>query len=119
MFSYVMSNANSSNNNEDEEEKENNKNNNKEVSNVFYKKLSQKDYNFINKKSKELGENFEINEYNEKINRLNEGVKNIIQNLEKISVIRDKNIHALENIITNDNNYRNINNDLNDEDIIK
>ena len=109
MFSYVMSYSSSSNNNEDEEEKENNKNNNKEVSNVFYKKLSQKDYSFINTKSKELGENFEINEYNEKINRLNEGVKNIIQNLEKISIIRDKNIHAMENIVNNDNNYRNIN----------
>ena len=109
MFNYVMSYAGSSNNKENEEEKENNKNNNNEQSNLFYKKLSKEDYDFINKKSKELGENFEINEYNEKINRLNEGVKNIIQNLEKISIIRDKNIHALENIVNNDNNYRNIN----------
>lgn len=108
MFNYVMSYASSSNNNEDEEEKENNKNNNNEVSNVFSQKLSKEDYDFINKKSIELGENFEINEYNEKINRLNEGIKNIIQNLEQISIIRDKNIHALENIINNDNNYRNL-----------
>ena len=108
MFNYVMSYASSSNNNEDEEEKENNKNNN-EVSNIFYKKLNKEDYDFINQKSKELGEDFEINEYNEKINRLNEGVKNIIQNLEKISIIRNKNIHALENIVNNDNNYRNLN----------
>ena len=108
MFNYVMSYASSNNNNEEEEEKENNKNNNNEINNVFYKKLSKEDFDFINKKSKELGENFEINEYNEKINRLNEGVKNIIQNLENISNIRKKNIHALDSIVNNDNNYRNL-----------
>ena len=109
MFNYVMSYAGSSNNKENEEEKENNKNNNNEQSNLFYKKLSKEDYDFINKKSKELGENFEINEYNEKINRLNEGVKNIIQNLENISNIRKKNIHAMDSIVNNDNNYRSLN----------
>ena len=108
MLNYVMSYASS---NKKEENEENNNNNNNEennnISNTFYKKLSKEDYEYIKKKMKELGEDFEINEYNEKINRLNEGIKNIIQNFKKLSTIREKNIHCLENIINNDNYYRN------------
>ena len=108
MYNYLKSYTGSSNNNE--EEGEENKNNNKtnESSNIFYKKLSKEDYEFIKKKTKELGEDFEINDYNEKINRLNEGVKNIIQNFEKLLSVHEKNTHALENIVNNDNNKKNL-----------
>ena len=104
MYNYLKSYTGSSNNNE--EEGEENKNNNKtnEASNIFYKKLSKEDYEFIKKKTKELGEDFEINDNNEKINRLNEGVKNIIENFEKLIVIKNKKIKALENIVNNDKN---------------
>jgi len=102
-MSYVSS------GNKNEEEKEDNNVNNNNKSNVFYKKLSKDDFEFIKRKTKELGENFEINDYNEKINRLNEGIKNIIQNFEKLSEIHKKNTQALQNIVNNDNNYKKTN----------
>ena len=109
MYSYVMSYAGSSNNKNEEGDDNNNNNDNNNLNNCSYKKLNKEDYEFIKKKAKELGEDFEINDYNEKINRLNEGVQNIIQNFEKLSSIHSKFIHALDNIVNNDNEYRNIN----------
>ena len=120
IYSYAMSYVSSGNKNEEEKE-ENNINNNNNKSNVFYKKLSKEDFEFIEKKAKELGENFEIKDYNEKINRLNEGIKNIIQNFEKLSDIHKKNTQAFQNIVNNDNNYKKTNkpkiDDDEDEDI--
>lgn len=106
MYSYVKSYAISHNNEDEDEEDNNNKNN--DVSNIFYKKLSKEDYEYIKKKKSDLGEDFEINEYNEKINRLNEGVKNIIQNFEKLITVHEKNTHSLEAIVNNDDNMKNL-----------
>ena len=104
MYNYLKSYSSTNNNNEEE----NNINKNNEDNNNFYKNLSKEDYEYIKKKIKELGEDFEINEYNEKIDRLNEGVKNIIQNFEKLFSIQEKNTHALENIVINDKNIKNL-----------
>lgn len=106
MYSYVKSYAISTNNEDEDDEDNNNKNN--EASNVFYKKLSKDDYEYIKKKKSDLGEDYEINEYNEKINRLNEGVKNIIQNFEKLIAVHEKNTHSLETIVNNDDNMQNL-----------
>ena len=100
MYSYLKSFTTSNNNNE--EEKENNNTNN------FDKELTKEDHEFISKKSKELGEDFEIKEYEEKISRLNEGLKSIIDNFEKLIVINDKKYANLDNIIKNDNILKNL-----------
>jgi hypothetical protein len=103
-WSYV-----SSNNKNEGEKEENNENEKDEKNSILYKKLSNEDFEFIKKKTKELGEDFDINDYNEKINRLNEGVKNLIQNFEKLSEIHKKNTQALQNIVNNDNNIQKLN----------
>ena len=115
MYNYVMSYTTSSNNKDEEGEEHNNNNENNNLNNCYYKKLTKEDYEFIKKKSKELGEDFEINNYNEKINRLNEGVKNIIQNFEKYITIHSKFLHSLDNIVNNDNDFRNVNKEKDNE----
>ena len=74
MFNYVMS-YTGANNKEDENEENKNNNNTDDKGNFFYKKLRTEDFDFIKRKTKGLGEDFEINNYNEKINRLNDGLK--------------------------------------------
>ena len=109
MFNYIKSYTTSNTNKEEGEE--NNINNNKNTYNIndnVYKKLNKEDEEFIKKKTKELGEDFEINDYNEKINRLNDGVINIIQNIEKLIALNSKKNQAIENIVNNDKNYKNI-----------
>ena len=101
MYSYIKSFTTSSNN-EEEEKENNNKDNN------YYKKLTKEDYEFIDKKRKELGEDFEVNEYENKISRLNEGLKSSIDNFEKLIAINDKQLTALDNIINNDNKIKNL-----------
>ena len=113
MYNYVMS-YKSNTNKEDENEENNNNNNNDENNNYFYKKLRKEDYEFIKKKTKEMGEDFQINNYNERINRLNDGVKNIIQNFENLISVNNKKINILKNIIKNDDIYRNLNKEKND-----
>lgn len=107
MYNYLKSYTGSSNKNEEEGEENNNNNNACNLSNSYYKKLSKEDEEFIKKKNKALGEDFEINDYNDKINRLNDGVQNIIQNFEKLISINNRKIQALENIVNNDKNYKN------------
>ena len=107
MYNYIWSYAGSSNNNNEENKEENNNNNNS--SNLSSKKLTKEDDEFLKKKTKELGEDFEINDYKEKISRLNEGIKNLLDNFEKLTASHKKNIRCLENIINNDNCYRKLN----------
>ena len=113
MYNYLWSYAGSNNNNEENKEEKNNNN----INDISNQKLTKEDDEFIKKKTKELGEDFEINDYKEKISRLSEGVKNLIDNFEKLTNIHKKNIHSLENIINNDNCYRKLNreNSLNNE----
>ena len=101
-YNNVKSYISSNNNNNNEGEKD--ENNNYNLNNTMFKRLNKEDEEFIKKKTKELGEDFDINDYNEKINRLNEGVKNIIENFEKLIVLKNKKIKALENIVNNDKN---------------
>ena len=114
MYNYMMS-YKSNTNKEDENDENNNNNNNDENNNYFYKKLRKEDYEFIKKKTKEMGEDFQINNYNERINRLNDGVKNIIQNFENLISVNNKKINILKNIIKNDDIYKNLNKEKNDE----
>ena len=84
----------------------------------MFRKLSKEDEEFIKKKTRELGEYFDVNNYNEKINRLNDGLKNIIENFEKLIAIKNVKIKALENIVDNDKNHQKLikKNDFEDDD---
>lgn len=112
LYNYAKSYVSSNNKNEEEKE-DNNDNANNNKNSILYRKLSNEDYEFIKKKKVELGEDYNINDYNEKINRLNEGVKNLILNFEKLSEIRKKNTQALQNIVNNDNNSQKLNKEAN------
>ena len=118
MYNYVINYTNNSNkkNEEGEEENNTNENNEENTSNIFYKKLTKEDYDYIKKSTKELGEDFDINDYNEKINRLNEGVKIIIENLEKISLTRKKSLDALKEIINKDKDILSLSKNKNKQD---
>ena len=111
MYNYVKSYTNNANKkNEDGEEESNvNENNDENSSNVFYKKLTKEDYDYIKKNTKEIGEDYNINDYNEKINRLNEGVKIIIENLEKLTLTRKKSLDALKEIVNKDKDIKSLN----------
>ena len=116
MFNYIKTYTTSNTNKEEEED--NNINNNKNTYNLndnANKKFNKEDDEFIKKKKKELGEDFEINDYNEKINRLNVGVINIIQNIEKLMSINIRKNQALENIVNNDKNFKNLMKSLDNE----
>ena len=117
LYNNVKSYISSSNNNEGEGEEEKN-NKIYDINSNTFKKLSKEDEEFIKKKTKELGEDFDINDYNEKISRLNDGLKSIIENLEKIIAIKNVKIKALENIVNNDKNHQKLmkKNDIDDFD---
>ena len=101
MYNLVMNYANNSSKKNEEGEDDNNanENNDENSSNITSKKLTKEDYEYIRKNTKVLGEDFDINDYNEKINRLNEGVKNIIENFEKLNSTRKKSLDALKEIV--------------------
>ena len=93
------------------------------MNSFFCKKLTKEDYDYIKENSKNLGEDFDVNDYDEKINKLNYGVKTIIHNFEKISETRKKGLDALKAIVNKDKNIKNLNKknkvddfDLNDEE---
>ena len=111
IYNYVKNYANNANTkNEDGEEENNaNENNDENSSNIFYKKLTKEDYDYIKQNRKEIGEDYDINDYNEKINRLNEGVKIIIENLEKLSSTRKKSLDALKEIVNKDKDIKSLN----------
>jgi hypothetical protein len=111
IYNYVKNYANNSNtkNEEGEEENNANENNDENSSNIFYKKLTKEDYDYIKQNRKEIGEDYDINDYNEKINRLNEGVKIIIENLEKLSSTRKKSLDALKEIVNKDKDIKSLN----------
>ena len=111
VYNYVKSYTNNSNkkNEEGEEDNNANENNDENSSSVFYKKLTKEDYDYIKKNTKELGEDYNINDYNEKINRLNEGVKIIIENLEKLTLTRKKSLDALKEIVNKDKDIKSLN----------
>jgi len=111
IYNYVKNYANNANTkNEDGEEENNaNENNDENSSNIFYKKLTKEDYDYIKQNRKEIGEDYDINDYNEKINRLNEGVKIIIENLEKLSSTRKKSLDALKEIVNKDKAIKSLN----------
>ena len=81
-----------------ENKEEENEDKNSGSGDLSYIKLSEENYDFIKKNKKNLGENNEINNYKEKISRLNEGVKSIIKNYEELETFYEKNTHALEKI---------------------
>ena len=125
MYNYVKNytNGNTKKNEEGEEENNQNENNDENASNIFGKKLTKEDYDYIKKNTKNLGEDFDVNDYNDKINRLNEGVKDIIENLEKLSLTRKKSLDALKEIINKDKDIKKLNKnnkaddfDINEED---
>ena len=117
LYNNVKSYISSNNNNNEAEGEENNNNYINKNSNMF-RKLSKEDEEFIKKKTRELGEDFDVNNYNEKINRLNDGLKNIIENFEKLIAIKNVKIKALENIVDNDKNHQKLikKNDFDDDD---
>ena len=96
-------------NEEGEEENIKNESNDSSINSFFMKKLTKDDHDFIKKKTKELGEDFDVNDYNEKINTLNEGVNNIIQNLEKLYSVRKKSLDALKEIVNKDKDIKKLN----------
>ena len=115
MFNYIKTYTTSNTNKEEGEDNNNNNKNTYNLNDNANKKLNKEDDEFIKKKKKELGEDFEINDYNEKINRLNVGVINIIQNIEKLISINIKKNQALENIVNNDKNFKNLMKSLDNE----
>ena len=126
VYNKVMNYTNNNNNKKNEEgEEENNinENNDESMNSFFCKKLTKEDYDYIKENSKNLGEDFDVNDYDEKINKLNYGVKTIIHNFEKISETRKKGLDALKAIVNKDKNIKNLNKknkvddfDLNDEE---
>ena len=96
-------------NEEGEEESNINESNDSSLNSFFLKKLTKDDHDFIRKKTKDLGEDFDVNDYNGKINKLNEGVNNIIQNLEKINTARKKSLDALKEIVNKDKDIKILN----------
>ena len=108
---FVKNYANNTGKKNEEGEDENNINesNDSSMSSFFLKKLTKDDHDFIKKKTKELGEDFDVNDYNEKINKLNEGVNNIIQNLEKINTARKKSLDFLKEIVNKDKDIKILN----------
>ena len=118
MYMYVKSYTNNTNKKNEEGEEDNNinENNDENASNISFKKLTKEDYDYIRKNTKEIGEDFDINDYNDKINRLNEGVKIIIENLEKISSTRKKSIDALKEIVNKDKDIKSLNKNNNKVD---
>ena len=111
MYNLVMNYANNSSKKNEEGEDDNNanENNDENSSNITSKKLTKEDYEYIRKNTKVLGEDFDINDYNEKINRLNEGVKNIIENFEKLNSTRKKSLDALKEIVNKDKSIKSLN----------
>ena len=110
VMNFVKNYTNNSKKNEEGEEENNiNENNDGGMSSFFFKKLTKDDHDYIKKKTKELGEDFAINDYNGKINKLNEGVNNIIQNFEKLSAIRKKSLDALKEIVNKDKDIKSLN----------
>ena len=93
-------------NEEGEEEKSIIENKDSTMNSFFMKKLTKDDYDFIKQKTKDLGEDYSVNDYNEKINTLNEGVNNIIQNLEKLNAARKKSLDALKEIVNKDKDIK-------------
>ena len=83
---------------------------------MTYIKLNEEDYDFIKKNTSNLGENREINEYKEKISRLNEGAKSLIQNFNDSLSNNEKKINALQNIIYINNDIQKFNSKKNDDD---
>ena len=114
MYNYVKNYANSNNKKNEEGEEENN--NNENTSNIFNKQLTKEDYDYIKKNTKELGEDFDINDYNETISRLNEGVKMIIEKLEKISSTRKGSLDALQRIVNKDKDLKSLEKNKNIKD---
>ena len=120
VVNFVKTYTNNNKKNEEGEEENNiNENNDGGVSSFFFKKLTKDDHDYIKRKTKELGEDFSVNDYNGKINKLNEGVNNIIQNFEKLSAIRKKSLDALKEIVNKDKDIKNLNknNKVDDFDI--
>ena len=122
---FVKNYANNQSKKNEEAEEENNINesNDSSMNSFFLKKLTKDDHDFIKKKTKELGEDFAVNDYNEKLNKINEGVNNIIQNLEKLNSARKKSLDALKEIVNKDKDIKILNKkkvvdefDMNEED---
>ena len=104
VYNLVKTYTNDSNKKSEENEGDNNinENNDESTSSFFIKKLNKEDFDYVEKQYSKLGENPEINEYNNKINTLNDGVKMIINNFEKLSTIRKKTLFALQEIVNKD-----------------
>ena len=103
VYNLVKNYTNNGNKKNEDGEEENNINENKDenMSSFFIKKLTKDDFEYIKQKSKNLGEDHDINDYNDKINRLNDGVKMILENFEKLGSTRKKSIYALKEIVNN------------------
>ena len=109
VYNKVMNYTNNNNNKKNEEgEEENNinENNDESMNSFFCKKLTKEDYDYIKENSKNLGEDFDVNDYDE-----------------KISETRKKRLDALKAIVNKDKNIKNLNKknkvddfDLNDEE---
>ena len=106
VYNYIKGYATSSNNKGGEGEDDNN--NNENASNIFNKQLTNEDYEYVKKNYKELGEDLDINDYDNIISRLNEGVKMILEKLEKISETRKKSLKALKEIINKDKELKSL-----------
>ena len=114
VYNYIKGYATSSSNKNGEGEEDNN--NNENASNIFNKQLTNEDYEYVKKNYKELGEDLDINDYDNIISRLNEGVKMILEKLEKISETRKKSLKALKEIINKDKELKSIDKNKNIKD---
>lgn len=109
MINYVWGNKNGSNT--EQEGNENQENKDSSNNEVVTKKLSEEDFKFIKSKHSELNEDYEINDYQNKLSRLNEGLKNILDNFEKLKRVHETNTHALEKIVLINNEMEKENKD--------
>jgi len=117
VYNLVKNYTNNGNKKNEDGEEENNINENKDenMSSFFIKKLTKDDFEYIKQKSKNLGEDHDINDYNDKINRLNDGVKMILENFEKLGSTRKKSIYALKEIVNKDKDIIKLNNNSNNQ----